>query len=50
MVGSVASLDLDRIAAATAADPSPARLMPPDAMAPALAGTLPLRDEEAQSG
>jgi hypothetical protein len=45
VVGSLAALDLDRIAAQAAADPSPARLMPPEAMARALAGTLPLRDE-----
>jgi hypothetical protein len=45
VVGSVAPLDLGRIATLTAADPSPARLMPPDAMARGLAGTLPLRDE-----
>lgn len=45
VIGSVAALDLGRIAALTAADPSPARLMPPDAMARGLAGTLPLRDE-----
>jgi hypothetical protein len=45
VVGSVAPLDLGRIANLTAADPSPARLMPADAMARGLAGTLPLRDE-----
>ena len=49
VVGSVAPLGLDRIATAAAGDPSPARLMPPEAMIRALAGTLPLRDE-AQSG
>ena len=45
VVGAVASLDLARIAAAAGADASPARLMPSEAMARALAGTLPLRDE-----
>ena len=49
VVGAVAPLDLDRIATAAAADLSPARLMPPEAMARALAGSLPLRDEP-QSG
>jgi hypothetical protein len=38
-------LDLDRIAAQLAADPSPARITSPDAMARAVAGTVPLRDE-----
>jgi hypothetical protein len=45
VVGSVTPLDLGRIAATGAADPSPARLMPPDDLARAVAGTLPLRDE-----
>jgi hypothetical protein len=49
VVGSVAKLDLGRIAAQAAADPSPARIMPPEAMASGLAGTLPLHDEP-QSG
>jgi hypothetical protein len=49
VVGSVAELDLGRIAAQAAADPAPARLMPPEAMARGLAGTLPLHDEP-QSG
>ena len=39
-------LDLRRIAAAAAADPSPARLMAPDAVARLIAGTAPVRDEE----
>ena len=39
-------LDLQRIAAAAAADPSPARLTGPGAMAQRLAGTPPLRDDE----
>jgi hypothetical protein len=43
--GSLAPLDLDRIAAQAAADPSPARLMPPEALARGFAATLPLRDE-----
>ena len=46
LAGSVASLDLGRIAAQAAADPSPARLTPPDALAPRLAGTPALRDED----
>jgi hypothetical protein len=41
----VAKLDIDRIAAQAAADPSPARVKPPAAMARELAGTLPLHDE-----
>ncbi|MGN6867612.1 MAG: spermidine synthase, partial [Solirubrobacteraceae bacterium] len=49
VVGSVAKLALDRIATQAAADPSPARIMPPEAMVRGLAGTLPLRDEP-QSG
>jgi hypothetical protein len=49
VVGSVARLDLDRIAAQAAADSSPARLTPPDALARGLAGTLPLHDQP-QSG
>jgi protein-L-isoaspartate O-methyltransferase len=46
LVGAVARLDLGRIAAVGAADPSPARLTPPDAMALLLAGTPPVRDDE----
>ena len=48
VIGSGAMLrpDLDRIAARLAADPSPARLTPPAAMARLLTGTLPLRDED----
>jgi len=46
VVGSVAALDLRRIAALTAADPSPARLTPPDAWAARLAGAAPIHDEE----
>jgi len=49
VAGSVARLDLDRVAARAAADPSPARLTLPGALARELAGTLPLRDEP-QSG
>ena len=45
VVGSVARLDLDRIGAQAAADPAPARIMPPEAMARGLTGTLPLHDE-----
>ena len=46
VAGSAAALDLPRIAARAAADPSPARLTPPRAMAQRLAGTPPLRDDE----
>ena len=42
----VAKLNLERIAAHAAADPSPARLTAPGAMARLIAGTLPLRDED----
>lgn len=44
VVGGIAALGLDRIAAVVAGDPSPARLTPPDAMGPLIAGTPPLRD------
>ncbi|MBV9817788.1 MAG: hypothetical protein JOZ07_05495, partial [Solirubrobacterales bacterium] len=50
VVGSLVALDLDRIAVAAAADPSPARLMPPEALARGVAGTLPLRDEQVKYG
>lgn len=50
LAGAVAALDLDRIAAEAAADPSPARLTRPDAVALLLAGTPPLRDEDVSSG
>jgi hypothetical protein len=50
LAGAVAELDLDRIASSAAADPSPARLTRPDAMALLLAGTPPLRDEDVCSG
>jgi hypothetical protein len=46
VVGSVARLDLDRIAGQAAADPTPTRLITPDAWAAGLAGTPPLRDQE----
>ena len=49
LAGAVAALDLDRIAAQAAADPSPARLTRPDAMALLIAGTPPLRDEHSSS-
>jgi hypothetical protein len=45
VAGGIAALDLDRIAARVAADPSPARLTRPAEMAPLLAGTAPLRDD-----
>ncbi len=44
VVGSVAGLDLRRIAALTAADPSPARLTAPDVWAARLASTPPMHD------
>jgi hypothetical protein len=50
VAGAVAELDLDRIAAQVAADPSPARLTPPDAVALRLGGTPPLYDEEVGEG
>lgn len=46
VVGSARRLDLARIAAKAAADASPARLTPPDALAPRLAGVAATRDEE----
>jgi hypothetical protein len=46
LVGAVAELDLDRIAAAAAADRSPTRVMRPDAMALLIGGMHPLRDAE----
>jgi hypothetical protein len=47
VAGSVAALDLPLITARVLADPSPARLTPPIAMAQQLGGTPPLRDDEA---
>jgi hypothetical protein len=46
VAGGAVTLDLRPIAARAAADPSPARLTPPRAMAQRLAGTPPLRDDE----
>lgn len=48
VVGSACGLgiDLAGVAAQAAADPSPARLVAPEALARMLAGTIPLRDEE----
>ncbi len=46
LVGAVAAFDLERIAAAAAADPSPTRVTPPDAMALLIGGTAPLRDAD----
>jgi hypothetical protein len=46
LAGAVADLDLDRIAAQAAADPSPARLTRPEAMALLVGGTPALRDED----
>jgi hypothetical protein len=44
VVGSARALDLDRIAAEAAADPSPGRLTRPETMARLIAGSVPLRD------
>ena len=46
LVGAVAALDLDRIAAAAAADPSPTRVTGPEATAVLIGGTPALRDAE----
>jgi spermidine synthase len=46
VVASASSLDLARIAARAAADPSPARLTTPAAMARLVAAAAPLRDQE----
>ena len=45
VAGAVARLDLDKIAAAAAADPSPARLTRPAAITAVVAGTAPLHDD-----
>lgn len=45
VAGSARALDLDRIAAQAAADPSPARLTPPVEMASRAAGAVPVRDD-----
>jgi hypothetical protein len=45
VAGAVAALDLTKIAAAVAADPSPARLTPPEAMGRLVAGTAALHDD-----
>jgi hypothetical protein len=50
VAGSVRALDLDRIAARAAADPSPARLTPPAEMARRAAGAVPGRDEGVAAG
>jgi spermidine synthase len=50
LVGSRTAPDLDRIAARATADPSPARITRPNAMARALAGTVPLDDAELPPG
>lgn len=49
VVGSAVRLDLGRIAARSAADPTPARLTSPEAMALRLAGTSPLHDHDLPS-
>jgi len=45
VAGAVAALDLEKLAAGIAADPSPARLTPPEAIASLIAGTAPAHDE-----
>jgi protein-L-isoaspartate O-methyltransferase len=45
LVGGVADLNLARIAAAAAADPSPARLTPPAELAPLVVAAEPFRDQ-----
>jgi hypothetical protein len=45
IAGTAAALDLDKIAAGVSADPSPARLTPPEAIATRIAGAAPLRDD-----
>ena len=50
VVGTEQGLDLDRIAARAAADPSPARLLAPRELAHSLAGAVPLRDEGVGAG
>jgi hypothetical protein len=45
VVGSARPLDLDRIAAEAAADPSPGRLTRPETMARLTAGSVPLSDD-----
>jgi hypothetical protein len=47
VTGTELGLDLDRIAARAAGDPSPARLLSPRELARSLAGTVPLRDQAA---
>jgi hypothetical protein len=48
VVGAARRLDLDRVAAQAAGDPSPARLTTPSAMASPLAGTPALRDADVE--
>jgi spermidine synthase len=50
VAGAARALDLQRIRAQAAADPSPTHLTPPGAMARMLEGTPPLRDEELSGG
>jgi hypothetical protein len=50
VVGSAGRLDLDRIAAQAAADPSPARLTTPNRLAVLVGGTSALRDEDVAEG
>jgi protein-L-isoaspartate O-methyltransferase len=45
LVGAVAQLDLDRLSAQAAADPSPARVTRPSDIERLIAGTVPLSDE-----
>jgi hypothetical protein len=50
VVGAEAKLELQRIAAQTAADPAPARLTGPNALALSLLGAPPRRDEDLEAG
>jgi hypothetical protein len=50
VVGSARPLDLDRIAADAAADPSPGRLTRPETVARLIAGSVPLSDEGVGAG
>jgi hypothetical protein len=48
LTGARARLDLPRIAASAAADPSPARLITPEAMRRLVGATPPLRDDDGE--
>ncbi|HWF73748.1 MAG TPA: hypothetical protein VG186_10420, partial [Solirubrobacteraceae bacterium] len=48
LVGDATNVDADRVATQAAADPAPAWLTPPGAIARLIAGTSPLRDPGAR--